>query len=266
MKQLTTLAIVGGLWLILILGCNIPENKSRSEQPASSPAASTASSNNVSEIDRVLNLSTGFSPVYKVLEVKDVSTATASRKVINVSLPRGTDKIAIENNLKYAAKELYEKEKADAIEVFGYLEGRTIDSSNVMESLTFAPYGDWGRASEKPSLDKYKAVFQERNPYLPPLEEEAQSSSSPLEKQALSGDYQAQRNLAYYLSTGAEGHPMNPVMGCAWRIVILKSGRARVDDSDRSNKTFDCDQKLNPQQLREAEAQANILLKKIKKR
>jgi hypothetical protein len=266
MKQLTTLAIVSGLWLVLVLGCNVSENKSRSEPPTSSPAASTTSSNTVAEIDRVLGIPAGFSPIYKVLEMKDVSTATASRKVINLSLPKGTDKAAIENNLKYAAKELYEKEKPDAIEVFGYLEGRTIDSSNVMGRLTFAPYGDWARASERPSLDKYKAVFKERNPYLPPLDEEAQSSNSPLEKQALAGDYQAQRNLAYYLSTGAEGYPTNPVMGCAWRIVILKSGSSKVDDSDRSNKTFDCDQKLNPRQLREAEAQVDILLKKIRKR
>jgi hypothetical protein len=266
MRQLAPLAMVGGLWLVLVIGCNVSENKSRPEQPTSSPTPSMASSNNISEIDRILDIPAGFRPVHKVLEVKDVSIAIASRKVINVSLPKGADKVAIENNLKYAAKELYEKEKPDAIEVFGYLEARTIHSSNVMGSLTFTPYGDWGRANEKPTLDKYKAVFHERNPYLPPLEEEAQSSNSPLEKQALAGDYQAQRNLAYYLSTGAEGHPMNPVMGCAWRIVILKSASAKVDDSDRGNKTFDCDQKLSPQQLGDAEAQANILLKKIKKR
>src|SRR2546421_868971 len=265
MKQLTTLAMVGGLWLTLVLGCNVNENKSRSEQPASSPTASVASSNTVSDIDRVLGIPAGFKPVYKVLKVEDVSTGIASRKVVHVSLPKGTSNESVESNLRYAAKEQYEKEKSDAIQVHGYLEGRTIDASNALGSLTFAPYGDWARASENPSLDKYKAVFEGRNPYLPPIGKETPEAGGSLEKQALAGDYQAQRNLAYYLSTGAEGHPTNPVTACAWRIVILKSGHAKADASDTSNKTFDCERKLNPQQLREAEAQANALLKKIKK-
>ncbi|MCA1633223.1 MAG: hypothetical protein LC785_06025 [Acidobacteria bacterium] len=152
------------------------------------------------------------------------------------------------------------------MEVHGYLEGRTIDASNALGNLTFAPYGDWGRAAEKPSLDKYRAVFKGRNPYLPPVEEKAPGDDGGLEKQALAGDYQAQRNLAYYLSTGAEGHTQNPVAGCAWRIVLLKSRHNQADSSDESNKTFDCDRKLNPQQLREAEAKAAALLKRIRKR
>jgi hypothetical protein len=262
MRPLNSLLIVGGLWLCLIVACNVPEDRTRSEQPAPSP--STASSA-ISEIDRALGISAGYKPVYKLLETKDVSTATATRKVMNVSLPKGLDKEAIGNNLRYAAKELYEKEKPDALEVYAYLEGRTIDSSNSLGKLTFAPYGDWARAAEKASLDNYRAVVEGRNPYLPPIENEAPVTDS-LEKQALSGDYQAQRNLAYYLSTGAEGHSKNPVMACAWRIVILKSGGTKVDDSDRGNKSFDCDQKLTSQQLSDAETQAATLLKKMKKR
>lgn len=262
MRQLNSLLIASGLWLCLIVGCKTTDNRTRSEQPASSPAMASST---VSEIDRALSIPAGYKPVYKVLETKDVSTATATRKVMNVSLPNGLDKEAVSNNLRYAAKELYEKEKPAALKVYAYLEGRTIDPSNSLGKLTFAPYGDWARAAEKTSLDNYRAVVEGRNPYLPPIENETPETDS-LEKQALSGDYQAQRNLAYYLSTGADGHSKNPVMACAWRIVILKSGGAKVDDSDRSNKKFDCDQKLNSQQLIEAEAQAAALLKKMKKR
>jgi hypothetical protein len=266
MRQSSILAIMAVLSIGVITACNAPDNKSRTEPPTSTPAASTPSANASTEIDRVLGITAGFKPTYKVLKVEDVSTATASRKVVHISLPKGTDQAAIEDNLRQAAKEAYEKDKPDAVEVHGYVEGRTIDASNVLGSLTFAPYGDWGRAAEKPSLDKYKAEFKERNPYLPPIDEETPKVDSGLEKQALAGDYQAQRNLAYYLSTGAEGHPQNVVAGCAWRIVLLKSGHAQADASDESNKTFDCDRKLNPQQLREAEVQAAALLKKIKKR
>jgi len=258
------LAVVGGLWLLCILGCNFPESKSRSEQPASTPGASAGSSNTASRIDLALGISAEFKPVYKVLGIRDVSSTTASRKEINVSLPKGLDKEGIENNLRCAAKELYEEEKPDALIVYGYLESRTTDSSNVVGQLTFAPYGDWARASERPSLDKYKAVVEGRNPYLPPIDEDPPGSDGGLEKQALAGNYQAQRNLGFLLSSGYQGYPANPVMGCAWHMVILKSGHPEVNDSDRSNKKLECEQKLSPQQLREAEAEANALLKRIK--
>lgn len=264
MKQSRTLAVIVALSSALVAACAAPENSTRTGQPTSTPAATVTPANTATDLDRLLGVTAGFKPIYKMLKVEDASTATASRKVAHVSLPKGTDQQAVESNLRAAAKEAYEKDKPDALQVFGYVEGRTIDASNALGSLTFAPYGDWGRASERPSLDKYQAEFKGRNPYLPPVEEEATGADAALEKQALAGDYQAQRNLAYYLSTGAEGHTQNPVAGCAWRIVILKSGRA--DASDEGNKTFDCDRKLDAQQLREAEAQAASLLKKMKRR
>lgn len=37
-----------------------------------------------------------------------------------------------------------------------------------------------------------------------------------LEKQAMAGDYQAQRNVAYWLTGGNGGEPpLNPALGCA---------------------------------------------------
>lgn len=266
MNRIPSLAIVGGLWLVSLLGCNTPERGTRTGTPPSPTAASPAPPDSTAGIDRALGIASGFSPTYKVLKVEDVSTSTASRKVVHVSLPKGADQAAVESNLRAAAKEVYEKGKPDALEVHGYIEGRAIDASNALGSLTFAPYGDWGRAAEKPPLDKYRAEFKGRNPYLPPVEDEAPGADGGLEKQALAGDYQAQRNLAFYLSTGAEGHTQNVVTACAWRIVVLRSGHAKADSSDESNKTFDCDRKLDPQQLREAESQANALLKRIKKR
>lgn len=74
-----------------------------------------------------------------------------------------------------------------------------------------------------------------------------------LEQAALDGDYQAQRNLAYTLGTGI---PNNPILACAWRIVIVESGDPQVDQSDLGNKTFDCERKLDADGLAAAEAQA----------
>jgi hypothetical protein len=249
-----------------IIGSLRDKSKNRIASNSTDPGASTASPNTLSRIDLALGIPADFKPAYRVLDVKDESSATASRKVMNVSLPKGLDKAGIENNLRSAAKELYEEAEPDALIVYGYLEGRTTDSSNVIGQLTFAPYGDWARASERPSLDKYKAIVEGRNPYLPPIDEKPPGSDGGLEKQALAGNYQAQRNLGFLLSSGYQGYPANPVMGCAWHIVILKSRHPEVNDSDRKNKELECEQKLSPQQLREAEAESNVLLKRIKKR
>lgn len=133
--------------------------------------------------------------------------------------------------------------------------------------LTYAPYGDWGRAGEKPPLDKYEVVVEVKESYLSPVPGESAESSEAggLEKKALTGDYQSQRNLAYYLTTGEEGVKADPVMACAWRIVILKSNHPQADASDTGNKQFDCDRKLTPAQLRQAKGQAAALMKRIRK-
>ncbi len=86
-----------------------------------------------------------------------------------------------------------------------------------------------------------------------------------LEKKAMAGDYQAQRNIAYWLTGGNNGAPpLNPILGCAWRLVILKSGSTSVDSGDISNKQLYCDKRLDLESRKAAEAQAGKLLKQIK--
>lgn len=85
-----------------------------------------------------------------------------------------------------------------------------------------------------------------------------------LEKAAKAGDYQAQRNVAYWLSGGYGGAPpLNPVLACAWRIVILESRSTSVDSSDVSNKKVYCDRKLDADGLKAAQAQARTLKRGI---
>lgn len=87
-----------------------------------------------------------------------------------------------------------------------------------------------------------------------------------LEKKAMAGNYLAQRNVAYWLTGGNNGAPpLNPILGCAWRLVILKSGSPSVDSSDVSNKQLYCDRRLDADSRKAAEAQAEKLLKQIKK-
>lgn len=86
-----------------------------------------------------------------------------------------------------------------------------------------------------------------------------------LERSAMAGDYQAQRNVAYWLSGGNGGAlPLDPVLACAWRHVILASGNRQVDDSDVSNKQLYCDKRLDAGSRQAAKAQSEKLLKQIK--
>lgn len=83
-----------------------------------------------------------------------------------------------------------------------------------------------------------------------------------LEAEALAGDYQQQRNLSYSLSTsGWWGY--NPILGCAWRMVILMSGSPRVNETDVSNKSLYCDQRLDHNGRIAASAQAETLHRRI---
>ncbi|MEC7796675.1 MAG: hypothetical protein VX755_05070, partial [Pseudomonadota bacterium] len=42
-------------------------------------------------------------------------------------------------------------------------------------------------------------------------------------RQAYGGEYQAQRNVGYCLSSQCNGVQQNQIQGCAWRAVIIES-------------------------------------------
>lgn len=80
---------------------------------------------------------------------------------------------------------------------------------------------------------------------------------------AMHGDYQAQRNLAYgYSSWPYPGQEKNLILACAWRMLILKSGSERVDNTDVSNEKVDCES-LDSKSREAAEAQALSLMNKV---
>jgi hypothetical protein len=85
-------------------------------------------------------------------------------------------------------------------------------------------------------------------------------------KGAYKKDYGDQRNLAFCLSTGCdEAIIQNVVAGCAWRIVILASSSAELDDSDQANFKLECG-RLTGVQLATAKAQAATLYNTVYKR
>lgn len=85
---------------------------------------------------------------------------------------------------------------------------------------------------------------------------------------AYSGVYQAQRNVAFCLSSGCEGaFVRTPLLGCAWRFVIVASGNVEVDASDVSNMKSDCGpNRLGAVERSVARAQAETLFRLVYKR
>ncbi|EPI4979077.1 hypothetical protein ACS6VG_000941 [Raoultella planticola] len=67
-----------------------------------------------------------------------------------------------------------------------------------------------------------------------------------LANKALTGDYQAQRNLAYSYANGwgKSGEndyiPQDAVRACAWRKVILLSNSQKANSTDYSSESIDC--------------------------
>lgn len=71
--------------------------------------------------------------------------------------------------------------------------------------------------------------------------EQARSAFGRAYGKAVRGDYQAQRNVAYMLKRGhGDAVLASPVSACAWRLVIVAAGSARVDATDTGNVRADC--------------------------
>lgn len=95
----------------------------------------------------------------------------------------------------------------------------------------------------------------------------ADESFSFVEKKAMAGDYQAQRNIAYgYASYPYPGQVKNPVMACAWYLVVLHSGSPKAGDGDVGNVSVYCGNgKLDGNSQELAKVKARALYKSIYK-
>lgn len=88
----------------------------------------------------------------------------------------------------------------------------------------------------------------------------ADESTATIKKKALAGDYQAQRNLAFGYSDRFSDQKKNPVLACAWRMVILTTDQA--DETDMSNYNTYCG-KLPSGLFSISQMKAELLLKRI---
>jgi hypothetical protein len=86
--------------------------------------------------------------------------------------------------------------------------------------------------------------------------------ASGFEQRALSGNLDAQRELADCLTKGCPGVQPNRALACAWRIVIVAGGTSGVAAADVENRRLACEG-LSAGERAEAVAQARSLVKKV---
>ena len=96
----------------------------------------------------------------------------------------------------------------------------------------------------------------------------AQESFDIYERNALAGNYAAQRNAAFCLRTAKCGGVIFPRMidACAWRMVILGSGHRAVNPSDVENYQDECVAALSADERATALFRADQWFRRIYKR
>ena len=96
----------------------------------------------------------------------------------------------------------------------------------------------------------------------------AQESFDIYERNALAGNYAAQRNAAFCLRTAKCGGVIFPRMidACAWRMVILGSGHRAVNPSDAENYQDECVAALSAEERAAALSRADQWFRRIYKR
>lgn len=113
-----------------------------------------------------------LTPVYTVFGEKDVSTGYAIRKVVQISIPMGLDKKAVEGNLIQAAKDMEKKyskpDKGLAIDVYAFSK-EDIELMNkgeyitIFAECTYAHNGEWQNSNVKYSSSNMKAIVKFNN-------------------------------------------------------------------------------------------------------
>lgn len=121
------------------------------------------------------------------------------------------------------------------------------------------------RTDYRRNLKECKALISKKSASPAPKTEAVSQRADfdSIKRAAMSGDYQAQRNLAFgYVSYPYKGQDMNPILGCAWYKTIIMTGSVKVNVTDTNNVEVYCN-KLPQTQKEAAKYQAGELLKKI---
>lgn len=90
----------------------------------------------------------------------------------------------------------------------------------------------------------------------------AMAASDLLRQRALSGELDAQRDLAECLAKGCDGTPPSRALACAWRTVMVAGGASGITAADVEMRRLIC-QDLSPDEQATARDQAKSIFQQI---
>jgi hypothetical protein len=160
--RLLVFLFIGALAVFFVgtwLADHLPERLSlgRSHHDPQRPAGS----------DPVFGVYPGIQPRYKLLATyednrkptKSMPTA-AKRTIARIVVPAGMAPLELEDNLRYANKEIFEKKKVDAQIVFAWKEGSDMKGPFTAGRLEFGPNGNYFDAAPDTPLDRFHATVE----------------------------------------------------------------------------------------------------------
>jgi hypothetical protein len=121
-------------------------------------------------INQIISIPNDFIKNYEIKKEEDLSYSGIKRTQLRIVVPSGLDKSTVENNIKSAVIESYNKIKSDGISILVYEKGDNIESAFSVAKGDFAPNGKWEEISNGISLDNYKLNIDLNEPYFQPKE------------------------------------------------------------------------------------------------
>ncbi|HEX9826675.1 MAG TPA: hypothetical protein VGA80_08760 [Flavobacteriaceae bacterium] len=163
---------IGILFAVVCFSCK--ENSTSKKQEKTE---TTELTNKIS-INEIISVPKDFIKNYEIKKEEDLGYGGIKRTQLRIVIPSGLEKNTVENNIKYAVIESYNKKESDRISVLVYEKGDNIESAFSVGKGDFAPNGKWEEISSEISLENYKLNIDLNEPYFKPKETTTEINAS----------------------------------------------------------------------------------------
>ncbi len=214
-------------------------------------------------INSVLKVPKDFSPVYKIVQIDDLSSREIRKTRVHITFPLGLSKEKIITNIKHVIISLYKKNRPKAISILAYKEGDTLGYGFTVAMSQFAPYGEWGKAVEgNHALDKYelKTTFLDSY-FLPVIQTRFGlniSQRKNIYKGVVAAQDRANKEAERLYPTDASKIPMNKLSTYDWKGMLYKNTNKSRELSKKYEKQVMKEYKLTESQLKEIGSEGAI--------
>lgn len=148
--------------ILAVAGCDAGLTSTNMNATNGNPALPQAKT-----VETILSVPGDFKPAYKIAETRDISTGSAKRYAVSITIPARLKKEEVEQNFRHAVLQIYKDKKPDAITIWGYQNGDDLNQPFTVGEAVFAPNGSWESAGESGgSLQNYQTIIKVKDSYL----------------------------------------------------------------------------------------------------